>query len=185
MIQNYYRVLGLADNAEDVVIRAAYKLLAHRHHPDKCLGNPKKANQLMAQLNESYNTLSDTALKAAYDNKRASYTATDNSDYYQILGILNYTDTSMIQAAYAALCKKYERLPDTTLSKDKLSKIRQAHQVLSDPAKRRAYDIKQNIAYYLYQTSEGSSLNLWKVYLIYNILFYILIALIYLLIAPR
>ena len=49
MIKNYYRVLGLADNAEDVVIRATFKLLAHRHHPDKCLEDPKIANRLMSQ----------------------------------------------------------------------------------------------------------------------------------------
>ncbi|MGZ3971999.1 MAG: J domain-containing protein, partial [Mucilaginibacter sp.] len=43
--KNYYRVLGLADNAEDVVIRAAFKLLAHRYHPDKWLAEQETANR--------------------------------------------------------------------------------------------------------------------------------------------
>ena len=180
MIKNYYRVLGLADNAEDVVIRATFKLLAHRHHPDKCLENSKIANQLMAQINESYNTLSDAALKAAYDNKRGSYTA--DSNFYRTLGVLDNVDTLMINAAYKALVKKYQQLPNLALSEERLFKIHQAHQTLADPARRKAYDIQQRASSYLFRSNQGSGLSLWKVYLLYNVIFYILITFIYLLI---
>ena len=180
MIKNYYRVLGLADNAEDVVIRATFKLLAHRHHPDKCLEDPKIANQLMAQINESYNTLSDAALKAAYDNKRGSYTADTN--FYRTLGVLDNVDTLMINAAYKSLVKKYQQLPNLALSEERLFKIHQAHQTLADPARRKAYDIQQRASSYLFRSNQGSGLSLWKVYLIYNVIFYIFITFIYLLI---
>jgi DnaJ-class molecular chaperone len=172
MIKNYY--------AEDVVIRATFKLLAHRHHPDKCLEDPKIANQLMAQINESYNTLSDAALKAAYDNKRGSYTADTN--FYRTLGVLDNVDTLMINAAYKALVKKYQQLPNLALSEERLFKIHQAHQTLADPARRKAYDIQQRASSYLFRSNQGSGLSLWKVYLLYNVIFYILITIIYLLI---
>ena len=180
MIKNYYRVLGLADNAEDVVIRATFKLLAHRHHPDKCLEDTKIANRLMAQINESYNTLSDATLKAAYDNKRGLYTA--ESNFYQTLGVLDNVDTLMIHAAYKALAKKYQQLSNLPLSEQRLIEIQQAHQTLADPARRKAYDIHQRASSYLFQSSQGSGLSLWKVYLIYNVIFYIFITFIYLLI---
>lgn len=180
MIKNYYRVLGLADNAEDVVIRATFKLLAHRHHPDKCLENPKIANQLMAQINESYNTLSDASLKAAYDNKRGAYTA--NSDFYRALGVLDNVDTLIIHAAYKALAKKYQQLPNLPLSEERLIEIHQAHQTLTDPTRRKAYDIQQRASSYLFRSNQGSNLSLWKIYLLYNVIFYIFIGLIYLLI---
>lgn len=185
MIKNYYRVLGLSDNAEDVVIRAAFKLLAHRHHPDKCLEDPAIANQRMAQINESYNTLSDIALKAAYDAKRGRYNTATPSDFYQILGVLDNVDTAMIQTAYKALSKKYQQLQDVTLSEKRLIEINQAYKVLADPAKRRAYDLQQKASSYLFQSNQGSGLSLWKVYFAYNVIFYIFITLIYLLIFKK
>jgi DnaJ-class molecular chaperone len=39
-MKNYYKTLGLLDNAENIVIRAAFKTLAERYHPDKWQGDP-------------------------------------------------------------------------------------------------------------------------------------------------
>ena len=35
---DYYAVLGVNPGAEDIVIRAAYKALAQRYHPDRFSG---------------------------------------------------------------------------------------------------------------------------------------------------
>ncbi len=183
MIKNYYRVLGLSDNAEDVVIRAAFKLLAHRHHPDKCLEDPAIANQRMAQINESHNTLSDITLKAAYDTKRGSYNTAEPSDFYQILGVLDNVDTAMIQTAYKALSKKYQQLTDPTLNEKQLIQINQAYQVLADPTKRRAYDLQRKASSYLTLSNQGKGLSLWKIYGAYIVIFYIFFAIIYLLLS--
>ena len=59
MDKDYYRILGVLDDAEDIIIRAAYKALAQRYHPDKWLGSPEEANRRMAEINEAYSVLSD------------------------------------------------------------------------------------------------------------------------------
>ena len=35
--KDYYKILGVLDNAEDIVIKAAYRALAQKYHPDKNL----------------------------------------------------------------------------------------------------------------------------------------------------
>ncbi|MGI9227665.1 MAG: DnaJ domain-containing protein [Gammaproteobacteria bacterium] len=35
MQKNHYSTLGVTQDAEDVVIKAAYRALAQRYHPDK------------------------------------------------------------------------------------------------------------------------------------------------------
>ncbi|MGZ4976612.1 MAG: J domain-containing protein [Methylobacter sp.] len=174
MIKDYYRVLGLADNAEDVVIRAVFKLLAHRYHPDKWLEKQETANRMMAEINEAYSTLSDSRLKTAYDKKRGVYES--GSDFYLTLGVLDNVDAQMIHTAYKALSLKYRNLPDHNLTEKRLVEINLAYQVLSDSAKRKIYDVKQQAASYFFQSKQCSGLSLWKVYLLYNLVFYIFMA---------
>ena len=67
---DYYRTLGVLDDAEDVVIRAAYRALAQRYHPDKWQGDPAEATRRMVEINAAYAVLSDTEKRAAYDATR-------------------------------------------------------------------------------------------------------------------
>jgi curved DNA-binding protein CbpA len=72
-MQNYYDVLGVSPTADDFVIKAAYKALAQRYHPDKFANNPRDAadaENKMRQLNEAYQVLSDTAKRSDYDALR-------------------------------------------------------------------------------------------------------------------
>lgn len=75
MTKDYYGILGLLDDAEDVVIRAAYKALAQRYHPDKWTGNKEEANRRMQEINEAYGVLSDSSKRKQYDATR------DKSEY--------------------------------------------------------------------------------------------------------
>jgi len=68
--QDYYRNLGVLDDAEDIVIRAAYRALAQRYHPDKWQGDQAEATRRMAGINAAYALLSDTVKRAAYDSTR-------------------------------------------------------------------------------------------------------------------
>jgi molecular chaperone DnaJ len=43
--KDYYGILGVSPHAEFVVIKAAYKALASRYHPDKSAGDTKKMNR--------------------------------------------------------------------------------------------------------------------------------------------
>jgi DnaJ-class molecular chaperone len=174
MIKDYYRILGLADNAEDVVIRTAFKLLAHRYHPDKWLQEQPTANRMMAEINEAYRTLSDPLLKLAYDQKRVIYQV--DSDFYRILGVLGHVDIKMIQVAYEVLSQKYRHSSSHALAEKRLVEINQAYQILADVTKRKTYDFKQKSASYFSRSNRRSGLSLWKVYLVYNLVFYLIIA---------
>ena len=68
--KDYYRILGVLDDAEDIVIKAAYRALAQRYHPDKWQGDPAEATRRMAEINAAYAVLSDTVKRAAYDATR-------------------------------------------------------------------------------------------------------------------
>jgi curved DNA-binding protein CbpA len=61
-LPDHYRTLQVHVDAEADVIRAAYRALARRHHPD---GGGQSAE--MAQLNEAYAVLIDPRARAAYD----------------------------------------------------------------------------------------------------------------------
>ena len=69
--KSYYRVLGVLEDAEDIVIKAAYKALAQKYHPDKFDGDVKHAKACMQEINEAYAILSDPIERTKYDNERS------------------------------------------------------------------------------------------------------------------
>jgi curved DNA-binding protein CbpA len=67
---DYYAILGVLPSADIVVIRAAFRSLAQKYHPDKWAGDPSEANQRMRELNEAYEVLSDERRRERYDSQR-------------------------------------------------------------------------------------------------------------------
>lgn len=61
-MNDLYEVLQVHRRAEPDVIRAAYRVLARRHHPDFG-GDPER----MVAINEAWAVLGDPARRAAYD----------------------------------------------------------------------------------------------------------------------
>jgi curved DNA-binding protein CbpA len=78
-MKDYYRTLGVLDDAEEIIIRAAYKALAQRYHPDKWKGDPQEANKRMSDINEAYDILSDSAKRKKYDEEYFRNRARDES----------------------------------------------------------------------------------------------------------
>jgi curved DNA-binding protein CbpA len=68
--KNYYAVLGVLPSAEIVVIRAAYRALALRYHPDTWAGEKQRAEKKMRELNEAYAVLSNEETRKQYDGNR-------------------------------------------------------------------------------------------------------------------
>jgi DnaJ homolog subfamily C member 3 len=68
--KDYYKVLGVPHDADEVQIKAAYRKMTRQHHPDKAvrLGVSKEdAEKKMAAINEAYEVLSDPELKERFD----------------------------------------------------------------------------------------------------------------------
>jgi len=65
-IHTHYDNLKVARGAPGEVVRAAYKALSQKYHPDKNPGD-EKAARIMAIVNTAYNTLSDPVRRKEHD----------------------------------------------------------------------------------------------------------------------
>ena len=68
--KDYYKVLGVAHDADERQIKSAYRKLSKQHHPDKAAkqGIPKdEAERKMAGINEAYEVLSNPELRERFD----------------------------------------------------------------------------------------------------------------------
>jgi curved DNA-binding protein CbpA len=70
-IHTHYDNLKVSRMAPQEVIRAAYKALSQKYHPDKNPGD-EKAARIMAILNSAYETLSDPQRRKEHDEWIAS-----------------------------------------------------------------------------------------------------------------
>jgi hypothetical protein len=65
-LRTYYDNLKIPRNASPEVIRAAYRRLSQKHHPDRNPDNPEAA-RVMVLINVAYQALSDPAKRARHD----------------------------------------------------------------------------------------------------------------------
>ena len=65
--RDYYEVLGVNKSASAEQIKAAYRKLAVKHHPDKNKGD-KASEEKFKEASEAYHVLSNTERKQNYDN---------------------------------------------------------------------------------------------------------------------
>ena len=65
-MQNYYDVLNVSREASAEVIRAAYRALSQKYHPDRNPHNTE-ANQRMIEINQAYTVLSDPEQRHQHD----------------------------------------------------------------------------------------------------------------------
>lgn len=72
MAEDYYKLLGVERGASEKDIRAAYRRLARRHHPDVNPGDAQ-AEAKFKEVNEAYQTLSDADSRAKYDRYGADW----------------------------------------------------------------------------------------------------------------
>lgn len=64
--QDYYQVLGVAQNAGDEELKKAYRRMAMKYHPDRNPDDPAAAERFK-EAKEAYEVLSDPRKRAAYD----------------------------------------------------------------------------------------------------------------------
>ena len=84
MNKNYYDILQINQNASPEIIDKAYKTLAKKYHPDlQEENNKKEAEEILKEINEAYEILSNPEKKALYDQNLKNETISQE-DYDRI-----------------------------------------------------------------------------------------------------
>lgn len=69
--KDYYKILGVARDADERQIKSAYRKASKRYHPDKAAKqgvSKEEAEKKMASINEAYEVLSNQELRARFDS---------------------------------------------------------------------------------------------------------------------
>ena len=66
-MKDYYKILGVPDNASQEDIKNAFRKLAFQYHPDKNPGHEKEAELKFKEINEAYAVLCDPIKRQQYD----------------------------------------------------------------------------------------------------------------------
>ena len=80
--KSHYEILGVGGSAGRGEIKASFRRLAKKYHPDRNGGRVKWAAAHMRRVIEAYETLADDARRGLYDRKRR-LTAERERDYYR------------------------------------------------------------------------------------------------------
>ena len=79
--RDYYETLGVPRDADEKKIKAAYRKLARKWHPDLHTGKDKeRAEEKFKEINEAYEVLSDPDKRAKYDRLGSNWRNGDQFD---------------------------------------------------------------------------------------------------------
>ena len=66
---SYYDILGIDRNATHDEIKAAYRAMAAKYHPDRNPGSASETNEIFKRVNRAYEVLGDPIKRAVYDRE--------------------------------------------------------------------------------------------------------------------
>lgn len=78
--QDYYKTLGVEKTADQKQIKQAYRKLAKKYHPDLNQGD-EKAAEMLKEINEAYEVLSDEEKRKRYDQFGSAYDFQAGADF--------------------------------------------------------------------------------------------------------
>ena len=85
-----YVVLGVSRDASDEQIKAAYKELARKYHPDNYADNPLSdlAADKMKEINEAYDTIMNSRRSYSSGSKGSGFDADAKSDFPEVRSLI-------------------------------------------------------------------------------------------------
>lgn len=117
---DYYAKLGVLPTAEEIVIRAAYKALAQRYHPDRYAGAKEEAHRRMAEINEAYSILSDANKRSEYDKSCSTESSGDDS-IFEEESDNSRSEFDLLHDDWETAVRFYDNLPAIFLRLNKIS----------------------------------------------------------------
>jgi len=81
-MKDYYKILGVSEQAAEKDIKAAYRKLAKLYHPDVVKDDADKT-QRMYEIQEAYQCLGDEASRKEYDKARVKTCSKDSNQHEQ------------------------------------------------------------------------------------------------------
>jgi len=112
---NAYKVLNVAPSATREEIRASYRALARRWHPDRFMEGPERdwANEKMAEINAAYRACLDgTAAPMAADDENARL-----AQIQQLIDDGNYPAARKMLGGFSTRCAEWNYLFGAVLLK--------------------------------------------------------------------
>ncbi len=112
-MQNHYKVLGLTPDVENAVIKAAYRALCKKYHPDRFEGDKEYATELMKKINVAYEVLSDPGKRDEYDKnwgKSDDYQTNDVKEEQYNAGVELENEWGFVVEYYPVLSKLHSNL---------------------------------------------------------------------------
>lgn len=120
--KDYYQILGITTSADQIVIKAVYKALALKYHPDRNIQNSEYAAARMTEINEAYAVLSDEAKRSSYDQARRGSSEQDQFTEEPEDISRQYSDVEkQIDADWSVARKYFSDIDAITLSLSNIS----------------------------------------------------------------
>lgn len=149
-----YEVLGVPRGADREKVKAAYRELAKKYHPDQYSGSPLAdlANEKMQEINEAYDAILSGNTGSSYGQSASGYAVNDYSavenyinrgafdeaerilenisernrdaHWYYLKGELNYR-RGWTQQAYSYYSMAYNMQPNNPIYKDAFTRVSQ------------------------------------------------------------
>ena len=100
-MNNPYEILGVSENASDEEIKAAYRKLAKKYHPDNYADSPLAdvAEQKMKEINEAYDTINQLRQKGRGTGSSSNYAGGYSNQSTRFHGVRIYIQRNMISEA--------------------------------------------------------------------------------------
>jgi curved DNA-binding protein CbpA len=120
-MKDYYSVLGVLPSADTVVIKAVFKALALKYHPDRNVGDAADNSKRMTDVNEAYAILSNTEKREAYDKDRqGTFEQGDFSESEQA-GFSSNVQSNEVDKSWSVVCKYYSDFDEIIISLNQIS----------------------------------------------------------------